>query len=161
MFGFGGFAGSHRTRGPKQKRSLPRIQKLFTLRWKLRLQWKMEQNLKMYFLDVPLWLSIRRFVYREGCKRSFYSVLRNAASILTQSHRCPQSDSQTFVNSRMERMPPELAEQVIFTNEAGQDDWWRWWPHVFVVEFGLGPTPHPGSQWINQSIQFSERDKKY
>ena len=32
MFGFGGFAGSHRTRGPKQKRSFPRIQKLFTLR---------------------------------------------------------------------------------------------------------------------------------
>ena len=44
----------------------------------------------------------------------------------------------------MERMPPELAEQVIFTNEAEQDDdLWRWCPHVFVVEFGLGGTPPP------------------
>ena len=43
----------------------------------------------------------------------------------------------------MERMPPELAEQVIFTNEAVQDDWVTLMSHVFVVDFGLGPPVHP------------------
>ena len=72
---------------------------------------------------ISLGLSIHMFFYRRVLLL-FYCVLLNAAtihpiaSISPIGHFLKTTCRVKPVNSRMERMPPELAEQVIFTNKA-------------------------------------------